>query len=302
MDLAPILLFTYKRLDTLKDTVKALSENLLAVDSHLYIFSDGAKNDNDFVMVSKVREYLKTVHGFKSIEIIESSKNKGLATSIIDGVTYIFERHDKVIVLEDDLSTTQNFLAFMNHCLNRYRSNDNVFSVSGYSFDLGKPKWDSDIYFLNRGWSWGWATWRDRWTKVDWNVEDYSTFKKDRLAKSEFAKGGSDLNGMLRKQMEGKLDSWAIRFFYSQFKLGGLTVYPVMSKVYNNGFDQFATHTTGASNRYIPKIDTSKKIDFVFPQEAVLSVDFQKRFRAKMGINARIISKLQTIFTKFLKR
>ena len=59
--------------------------------------------------------------------------NKGLAKSIIDGVSNMLNRYSRVIVLEDDLRTTPNFLDFMNQSLDFYENNRAIQSVSGYS-------------------------------------------------------------------------------------------------------------------------------------------------------------------------
>ena len=66
---APICLFVYNRLDTLKQTVEALKNNILAHQSELFIFADGSREPNDF-RVEKVRDYIKTIDGFKNITII----------------------------------------------------------------------------------------------------------------------------------------------------------------------------------------------------------------------------------------
>jgi len=189
----------------------------------------------------------------------------------------------------------------MNDCLHLYEKDKNAFSVSGYSFDLGINKDDvNDGYFLNRGWSWGWATWKDRWNAVDWQVKDYTQFVKDSKARNLFAEGGSDLNAMLDKQMSGELDSWAIRWFYHQFKTNGLTIFPLKSKVYNDGFDQDATHTTGSNSRYLPYLDTEYKYNFKLPEVVSISSYYQKQFQSKMGIWSRIVSKIETVFKKLV--
>lgn len=294
--LAPIILFTYKRLDTLKLTVNALQLNFLAKESELIIYSDGPKTEKDYQDVVMVRSYLKTIQGFKSINIIESSINKGLASSIIEGVTQVINQYGKAIVLEDDLFCTPNFLNFMNESLTHYKNNSEIFSISGYSFNLnlGK-KYEFDTYFLNRGWSWGWATWSNRWENIDWDIRDYNSFKINKKAQKEFSKGGSDLNSMLRKQMNGNLDSWAIRWFYNQYKTQGLTIYPKESMVLNNGFDIQATHTIGSSKRYIPTMDNGLKLNFKFPVYISETKVAQKLFQQKMGYLSRIKSKIETI-------
>ena len=119
-NLSPIVLFTYKRLDTLKQTITALIANPLALQSDLIIYSDGAKNEKDQIIIEEIRSYLKTITGFKSVRIIASKTNKGLATSIIQGVSEVLAEYHKAIVLEDDLITSTNFLDFMNAGLQEY--------------------------------------------------------------------------------------------------------------------------------------------------------------------------------------
>jgi hypothetical protein len=296
---APIILFTYKRLDVLKQTIDALKNNYLASESDLFLFSDGPKNSQDELIISEIRLYLSQISGFKSIHIIESKINKGLANSIIEGVSWIIDKFESAIVLEDDLITSVNFLLFMNASLEAYHDKENVFSISGYSFNLGNdPEDNNDAYFLNRGWSWGWATWKNRWQKVDWEVKNYNEFLADRKAKKAFAKGGSDLNKMLEKQMTDKLDSWAIRWFYHQFYIGGLTAYPIFSKIYNAGFDKDATHTTGSNRRYIPVMDTTDKKEFELPKSIQLSNYYSMQFQRKMSVLSRMFSKLNTYVKK----
>jgi hypothetical protein len=303
-DTAPILLFAYKRLETLQNTVNALAKNELAPRSDLFIFSDAGRREEDKPAVRAVREYLQTVKGFRSVRIEEAIKNRGLANSIITGVTDVINSHGRVIVLEDDLLTTPNYLTYMNAALDKYEQQSRVFSVSGYSFNLGQPDERSypwDAYFTTRGWSWGWATWKDRWTGVDWQVSDYAEFARSASRRRQFAEGGSDLNLMLKRQMSGQLDSWAIRWFYHQYKVQGLTLYPILSKVYNDGFDELATHTRGSNQRYRPLLDETGRSSFRLPDTAVVTDMYQRRFQGKLGIRARILSKYQTLISNLLK-
>ncbi|MBD3843276.1 MAG: glycosyltransferase [Campylobacterales bacterium] len=91
LDLAPIVLFVYNRPRHTKQTVEALQNNELANESELFIYSDAPKNENVVAKVNKVREYIKTIDGFKKVTIIERDKNWGLANSIIDGLVLVGE-------------------------------------------------------------------------------------------------------------------------------------------------------------------------------------------------------------------
>jgi hypothetical protein len=159
-----------------------------------------------------------------------------------------------------------------------------------------------DGYFLNRSWPWSWATWKNRWEKIDWGVSDYENFKNNRAERKEFARLGSDVNAMLDKQMRGELDSWAIRWVYHQFKIQGLSYFPKISKVKNNGFDALATHTKGSNKRYLTNLDETNKRQFKFPAAIKLDEFYQKEFLKTMSIPRRILSRLTSEWIAFKRR
>jgi len=291
--LAPICLFTYNRLAETLQTVNALQQNFLASESQLIIFSDGGKDEASWVKVNAIRAYLKSIIGFKTIEIIESQVNKGLANSIISGVSEVLKAHGKVIVLEDDLITSRNFLDFMNQALDFYEQQPKIHAISGYSYPIKYNKSDNyDASFGLRSYSWGWATWYDRWKNVDWEVKDYLTFKNSVAEKINFNRGGSDLSKMLRDQMEGKLDSWMIRWVYHQYKNQLYDVFPRISKVNNNGFTNAATHTNCSPLRYITPLDISNKRTFEFDNQIEINKKTLKQIQKKISVLRRIKYKL----------
>ncbi|MDX4037402.1 glycosyltransferase family protein [Aliarcobacter skirrowii] len=249
-DLAPIVLFTYRRIP--KETIESLLQNDLAKQSEIYIYSDGYKSEVDKNDVLEVREYLKTIEGFKSTQTIEAPHNKGLANSIIGGVTEIINKYHKVIVLEDDLIVSSDFLEYMNEALEFYKNDEKIWSISGYGPKLPcLENYDKDLYLSPRGSSWGWATWKDRWGSVDWDVKDFEKLKRDKQMRKEFELGGDDMYKMLELQMLGKIDSWAIRWCFFQFLQNKHTVYPKFSKIINDGFgDSKGTHNSGDNTKW----------------------------------------------------
>lgn len=290
-ELAPICLFTYNRFEETKKTIEALQKNFLAKESDLIIFSDGAKNDMTLKKILKIRKYLKTIDGFKSVKVHESSSNLGLATSIINGVSLVIEQKKRVIVLEDDLITSPNFLNFMNQALNFYQDKNKVYSISGYTMDLRSlSNCNEDCYLGLRASSWGWGTWLNRWENVDWKVADYNKFKWRLKERYKFMRGGSDMPNMLRKQMKGKIDSWAIRWCYFQFKNNLLTVFPVKSKIVSIGFGSEATHTK-KTKRFDIELDEGEQVVFSFSKELTRDKKLEKEFKNKFSITNRLKNK-----------
>jgi hypothetical protein len=292
MQLAPICLFTYKRLQCTKQTIEALQKNFLASESRLFIFSDSAKKEADQAAVEEVRNYLETIKGFAEVNIIKREKNWGLANSIIDGVSNILAQYQRVIVLEDDLITAPNFLTYMNQALEFYESNKEVFSIAGYTSPLKFPSdYEYDVYFAPRASSWGWASWHDRWKDIDWQVKDFESFIKNSEQKKRFNQGGSDMVRMLSRQMRGEMDSWAIRWCYHQFKMQQMTVFPMRSKIQNIGFGDNATHTK--FNRFATILDDSNQMNFKMPEEVIRHRQILKAFRATNSLLVRIIGRLK---------
>lgn len=272
-NLAPIILFIYNRPWHTKQAVEALQKNELAKDSLLYVFSDGPKSEKDVEKAKEVREYIKTIEGFKEVFIKESEKNKGLANSIISGVTEVINKHGKAIVLEDDLVISPYFLKYMNKALNFYKNNKKIFSISEFNLNPSVMKfpqnYPNDVYLNYRNCSWGWGTWKDRWVVVDWEVKDFEFFKKSKRMQRRFNRAGKDLSKMLIAQMERKIDSWAIRWCYAHFKADAYCVFPVKSYVDNIGHDGSGVHC-GSSSLFRNEINLAKR-DVDFPKELKLN-------------------------------
>lgn len=288
--LAPICIFTYNRFNEIEQTFKALKKNYLAGKSDLIIFSDGPKNEKDKLKVDRVRQFIDNINdGFKSIKVIKSPMNKGLADSVISGVSMTIKKYGKVIVLEDDLITAPNFLNFMNQALDFYGEQKKIFSISGYTLDLPSLKFcDKDYYLGYRASSWGWGTWQDRWENVDWSAKGWLKTLLNPVLHYSFKRGGADMPYMLWKQMNNKIDSWAIRWCYEQYKSDTYTIFPVKSKVRSIGFGMEATHTRH-TKRFFNSLDIGTKISFDF----YLDFEIDKKLAKEQKRSFSIIRRLE---------
>jgi hypothetical protein len=239
---APIALFVYNRPEHTRRTIKFLRQNLLAEESRLFIFSDAPKDESNQMLVEEVREIIRSVDGFKEVEIIERKSNLGLADSIIDGVSRLVKEYGKVIVFEDDLISSSYTLQYFNDALKRYQNEEKVMHIGAYMYAL---KDDSlpETFFYRAATSWGWATWDRAWKNFEPDI-DKLIGQFDREKKHQFSIEGS-MN--FWKQMEefknGKNNSWAIRWYASIFLKGGLTLNPSQSLINNIGHDGTGIHS-----------------------------------------------------------
>lgn len=240
--LAPIALFVFNRPDHTRRTLQALAANRLTGESSLFIFSDGPRNNQDIPAVAEVRQIIRDQAWPGRVTIREQSANRGLAHSIVSGVTELIDCFGRVIVLEDDLLTAPCFLEYMNEGLRRYADRQDVMQVSAYlaPIDSCRPE---QAFFLPLTTSWGWGTWKRAWDQFDATAAGYERLMQDAALQRSFDIGGIvDYTGMLRDSREGKNASWAVRWYLSVFLRGGLTLYPGRSLVKNIGFDGSGTH------------------------------------------------------------
>jgi len=266
MQYAPIALFTYNRADHTQQAVESLMKNAEAKDSDLFIFSDGPKNEKAKKGVEENRKYIKTLKdgnvlapcmcsgersseygNFKSVTVIEREKNWGLANSLIAGITEIVNKYGRVIVVEDDLILSPYFLQFMNEALEKYKDEDKVASISAFlnPIDCEAP----ETFFLRYFACWGWATWKRGWDILI--NDDRVLLKRLRWKKNDFNIGGTGpFYGILYCDKIGLNDSWAVRFYASQFLAGKIQLFPGRTMAIQSGMDGTGTHCGAGDTVY----------------------------------------------------
>lgn len=240
-ELAPIALFVYRRLQHTRATVESLLQNSESQDSDLFIFCDAAKTADVVDEVAEVRKFVQGVSGFRSITIVERKENLGLSRNIIGGVTEVLSKNGRVIVVEDDLVCSPFFLRYMNDGLDVYADDAAVASIHGYMYPVHRPL--PETFFLRGADCWGWATWTRAWKcfRAD-GRELLAELERQSLLAEFDLEGAFAFTQMLRDQIAGINDSWAIRWHASAFLAGMYTLYPGKSLVQNIGNDASGTH------------------------------------------------------------
>ena len=264
MSYAPIIIFVYNRADHFIQTYNALAACKEAKESDLFIFSDGAKNESGKEKVNEVRSAvaaIKNSDDFRSVTVNESPVNKGLAASVIAGVTQVIDKYGKVIVVEDDCKVSPYFLNYINKALDYYKNNKKIGSIAGYIPMINLPDdYKNDVFAAYRSCSWTWATWQDRWNGVDWDLKDIKDFYRSPGLIKKLNSNGSDRFIRLYRQTKGNGSSWSVRFGAHLVKNKLLTVYPRYSYNSNIGCDESGVHSKSEDNEKM-RVDLSKAIE-----------------------------------------
>ena len=259
--IAPIALFVYNRLDHTRRTVDSLKKNTLAGVSELVIFSDAPKTEVHSEKVRKVRQYIRQIEGFKSVSIIERDSNFGLARSIIDGVTRVVKKYGRIIVLEDDMVTSPYFLTYMNEALDVYQDEEKVMHISGYMFPIDVSSLP-ETFFLRTASCWGWATWDRAWKYFSKEPQKLLQEYSGKEIKVFNMDGTCNFWSQVEQNASGLINTWAVFWYASVFRLGGLCLHPAFSMVNNIGHDATGEHcgqtsvfSTGLAKRRVTYVE-----------------------------------------------
>lgn len=258
---APIAIFIYKRSEHARRAIVSLQACDGAQSSLIYVFADGPKTATDAPAVLATRAVAHELLGSSAV-FVEQERNRGLANSIIAGTTELCDRYGTVIVVEDDLVLAPSFLRFLNEGLERYRDEPRVMQVSGHMFDVPSLAQQQEALLLPMTTSWGWATWKRAWDFFD----PAATGWRERLAEGAEVKrynlgGRYDHFRMLKRQMNGEIDSWAIRWYYNVFARDGLVLFPPRTLVSNLGLDGSGTHDRLALPAHQAPLETGASFD-----------------------------------------
>jgi len=312
MRLAPIALFVYNRPEHTLKTLEALAQNDLASQSELFVFCDGPKHNADAKTnkaIKKVRAIVSRKQWCNKVTIYESDTNKGLADSIVTGVSEVVNKFGKIIVLEDDIVTAKGFLSFMNKALELYKYEDRVMQISGFMVP-SKVELEQTGFFRCPG-SWGWATWNSSWKHYNHNTSELVS----KITKEDISTFNLDDNYHYYNQLvdndSGKLKTWVVRWYASMYYQNGLCLYPKKSLIQNIGFGTGATNTSSNvienyvfNNKNLIATCSLNKIANIHESESYMLAfksfyAYQNYLWSKPSIQKRLLSKINRVWNLF---
>jgi acetyltransferase-like isoleucine patch superfamily enzyme len=302
MSLAPIALFVYNRPDHTLRTLEALAQNDLASQSELFVYSDGPKYDadpNTIKAIEEVRALIKEQQWCKKVTIYESDTNKGLADSIVFGVTEIINTYGKIIVLEDDIVTSKGFLQYMNDALTLYENEERVMHISGYMYPINTKKTSTICLRLLS--CWGWATWSRAWKHYNPNTANHLEELEDSAAIDRFnIRGSADFYDQLKRNQYGEIYTWAVKWYASWYFKNGLALHPSKSLVSNIGFDGSGVHCN-ESNQFKTELSSAQNVKLQpIKEDNVVAKKIDAYYSNKPGLFWQIKENTRKILEKII--
>ena len=243
---APVAVFAYNRDQVLRQTLERLARCSGAGQTHLHIFCDGPRDTRDVDLVHDTVRVARAALGFATVQVHVREKNRGLANSIIAGVTEMCARYGRVVVVEDDLHVAPRFLEWMNLGLANFEDDERVLSVSGHSFVTKRNS--TQGYFLPTVTTWGWGTWAREWSSFSRGA-DMSLLRAREVRRAFDLDDSYPYSLMASRAIRGKIDAWGVFWAWNAFRQNKLSLFPPSSLVENVGAGVGATNM-----RYAPSV------------------------------------------------
>ena len=243
--MAPVTLFAFNR----PDTFSRVLDNLLKCEKFagtegsrrsVYAFLDAPRNEADAPRcetVKRLAEDFRRNH-CPQLEIVCRERNYGCAHNIPDGIQQVLDKHGCAIIIEDDILVSRYFLSYMDEALGLYADRPEIFCINAWRTPTVKVprRYGHDVYLNNRNMCWGWGTWKDRFSAVDFMLSDYKEFVSDAKNMDAIDATGVGLRGMLDSQLAGRLGTWDVQCSYHMIKNQLWAVEPRLAMTKNIGF------------------------------------------------------------------
>lgn len=295
----PILFLVYNRPDVTKKILHIITQ---IRPSKLYIAADGPKNELDKIKCLLVKKIITDLASKFNIRTLFQEKNLGCGKAVSTAINWFFQNEEKGIILEDDTLPNLSFFYFCEELLIRYENNLEIMHISGLNWQDGNIRGENSYYFSAYPGIWGWATWRNRWMKYDYNLSELKNFITSKKIKEITSNQKEQDYHIKTFNSSNKIDTWDHQWKFTIFNSSGLCITPNKNLVSNIGFGKNATHT----RKYVNFLAHRKTLEMKFPLKHPTSIEINllaDRYLSKKNFNTsifhNIIRKISYLILRF---
>lgn len=263
----PVLFETFVRVDYARQVWDAIKA---AQPKKLYFYSNKGRveKDGEIERNNEIRSWVNEIDWDCELHTFFRDECVDVYTSLKGAISWLFENEEDGIILEDDCIPTPSFFSYIDQLIVKFRDEKRVWCLSGDNI-IRENYSGYDYFYSHYHAMYGWASWRDRWEKIQWDnlriketIDDhiyYQLFKtkEQAEAKEKFYKGKEDFLN--------KTKCWDFIFGLVIDQNNGVTIQPREHLVKNIGL--MGTHAKSSKvGRY--NVDTNESSDvFVITKE-----------------------------------
>lgn len=247
MATAPVAIFFFNRPDLLAKSFASVRQ---ARPNTLLLVCDGprAERPSEKELVLACKRIVSKVDWKCRVFRNYSKENLGCRRRLASGITWVFSKVDRAIIVEDDCIPLNSFFVYATELLERYSQDRRVMSISGVNFE---PQRATEYSYLFSRYVrvWGWASWRRAWAHYDESMSGWNALRNTRefrqfFTNPEVANFWCDRFDSVASK---GFNTWDYQWVYAHLINNGLSIVPAENLVSNVGFRADATHTRRSS-------------------------------------------------------
>jgi hypothetical protein len=250
----PILFLIFNRPEISKKTFNVIR---IIKPKYLFIAADGPREGiiEDISKCEKTRKnVLKEIDWECEVSTLFRSENKGCGKGPAEAITWFFNNVAEGIILEDDCLPHLDFFPYCQQLLQKYR-NSKVSFIGGTNFQDDIKRGDGSYYFsAGHHATWGWASWRSKWIRFDYYLENIDNNLMTKTIKFYF-------NNIVQRNYWISIfqevrknryfeSCWDYQFYFSCWLNRELAIVPNSNLISNCGFNEQATHTFSIDSKF----------------------------------------------------
>lgn len=299
---APVLLITFNRADNTRKVIEKIRE---AKVKKLYVANDAprAGNTKDEENRKQILDLLKEIDWDCELHTLFHEVNQGNGFGPVAAYNWFFRCEEMGIILEEDMVPSLSFFDFCNFCLQKYKYDERIWSISGVSHHSNSEYFSGKDYLFTRyAATCAWATWKRCWDKFDMYLGTWPQFYKSGGFKNVFfdEKIGRYYNKSFEKYYKIPINSWDFRYVYLMCINSGFGIVPRLNLIKNIGV--FGAHSNGITVSHRREVFENFKIeyepDFICLNREYEVYHFYKNINPPffISVSNRIIGRLRILF------
>ena len=259
----PILLIGFNRPNLI---AKRLSE-LSAIPNLTLIISidGGADKDIEIEMNHILHRLDKYKISESDVQVVRHNFNLGLAVHVTSAISKVLEKHQSVIVIEDDIAVSKNFYNNMVNGIKAIQTRTDIATVGGYSaIDISRifkiqNRFRETKYFS----AWGWGITNETWGLYKLDIKNGSL--EEQLNDSNLWSSLSKKQKMYWINLFNKVEknpklTWDIQMQFMCFKYELRNFLPLKSLIVNEGFGYVTSTNTNEAKPWWMSKESSNEV------------------------------------------
>lgn len=225
----PVLFITFVRPEYARPAWEAIKA---AQPKTLYFYSNKGREEKtgEVDKNNEIRAYINEINWECDLHTWFRDSCVDVYTSLWGAIDWLFDNEERGIVLEEDVVASMAFFSYCDKMLSLLEFEERVWMISGNNYHPELSPQEYDFFYSKYLSIFGWASWKDRWQRLDRTLSFWPYLKK---SKQFWTYWSPNIHALIRYhywnqnyKLLHKRSAWDGIFYCNMLKNNGLIAIP----------------------------------------------------------------------------